>query len=84
MRKLEKTIKDKNQEFLKAYSKSFNDLSEENKKILVGVEKSVNEFNNSDYDFVNEYQKLLKEKESCERDILLTLPMQIKKALYRN
>ncbi len=74
LRELEKTIKTKNQEFLKAYSKSFAELSDENKKILVGVEKSVNEFNNSNYDFVNEYQKLLKEKESREREILLTLP----------
>lgn len=74
LRNLEQTIKTKNQEFLKTYSKSFDELSEENKKILVGVEKSVNEFNNSNYDFVNEYQKLLKEKESREREILLTLP----------
>lgn len=74
LRELEKTIKTKNQEFLKAYSKSFAEVSDENKKILVGVEKSVNEFNNSNYDFVNEYQKLLKEKESREREILLTLP----------
>lgn len=74
LRELEKTIKNKNQEFLNAYSKSFAELSDENKKILVGVEKSVNEFNNSNYDFVNEYQKLLKEKESREREILLTLP----------
>ncbi|WP_215536661.1 tape measure protein [Borreliella bavariensis] len=74
LRNLEKTIKTKNQKFLKTYSKSFDELSEENKKILVGVEKAVNEFNNSNYDFVNEYQKLLKEKESRERKILLTLP----------
>ncbi|WP_215536377.1 tape measure protein [Borreliella bavariensis] len=74
LRELEKTIKNKNQQFLNAYSKSFDKLSDENKKILVGVEKSVNEFNNSNYDFVNEYQKLLKEKESREREILLTLP----------
>lgn len=74
LRDLEKTIKNKNQDFLKKYSKSFNALSDENKKILVGVEKAVNEFNNSNYDFVNEYQKLLKEKESREREILLTLP----------
>ncbi|WP_419251285.1 tape measure protein, partial [Borreliella garinii] len=74
LRELEKTINKKNQEFLNAYSKSFAELSDENKKILVGVEKSVNEFNNSNYDFVNEYQKLLKEKESREREILLTLP----------
>lgn len=71
---LEKTIKTKNQQFLNAYSKSFDELSEENKKILVGVEKAVNEFNNSNHDFVNEYQELLKEKESREREILLTLP----------
>lgn len=74
LRDLEKTIKTKNQQFLNAYSKSFDELSDENKKILVGVEKSVNEFNNSNYDFVNEYQELLKEKESRERKILLTLP----------
>ncbi|WP_215536359.1 tape measure protein [Borreliella bavariensis] len=74
LRDFEKTIKNKNQDFLKKYSKSFNALSDENKKILVGVEKAVNEFNNSNYDFVNEYQKLLKEKESREREILLTLP----------
>lgn len=74
LRNLEKTIKTKNQKFLKTYSKSFDELSEENKKILVGVEKAVNEFNNSNYDFVNEYQKLLEEKESREREILLTLP----------
>ncbi|MBB6043662.1 hypothetical protein QIA34_07280 (plasmid) [Borreliella yangtzensis] len=74
LRDLEKTIKTKNQEFLKKYSESFDELSDENKKILVGVEKSVNEFNNSNYDFVNEYQELLKEKESRERKILLTLP----------
>uniref|UniRef100_UPI003BF61C21 tail tape measure protein n=1 Tax=Borreliella afzelii TaxID=29518 RepID=UPI003BF61C21 len=74
LRELEKTIKNKNQEFLNAYSKSFAELSDENKKILVGVEKAVNEFNNSNYDFVNEYQELLKEKESRERKILLTLP----------
>ncbi|WP_029361994.1 tape measure protein [Borreliella garinii] len=74
LRDLEKTIKNKNQDFLKEYSKNFNELSDENKKILVGVEKAVNEFNNSNYDFVNEYQKLLKEKESREREILLTLP----------
>nr|WP_233776325.1 hypothetical protein [Borreliella bavariensis] len=74
LRELEKIIKNKNQQFLNAYSKSFDKLSDENKKILVGVEKAVNEFNNSNYDFVNEYQKLLKEKESRERKILLTLP----------
>lgn len=74
LRDLEKTIKNKNQDFLKEYSKNFNELSDENKKILVGVEKEVNEFNNSNYDFVNEYQELLKEKESREREILLTLP----------
>lgn len=74
LRELEKTIKNKNQQFLNAYSKSFDKLSDENKKILVGVEKAVNEFNNSNYDFVNEYQELLKEKESRERKILLTLP----------
>lgn len=74
LRELEKTIKNKNQQFLNAYSKSFDKLSDENKKILVGIEKSVNEFNSSNYDFVNEYQKLLKEKESREREILLTLP----------
>ncbi|WP_419250388.1 tape measure protein [Borreliella afzelii] len=74
LRELEKTIKNKNQKFLNAYSKSFAELSDENKKILVGVEKAVNEFNNSNYDFVNEYQELLKEKESRERKILLTLP----------
>nr|WP_233709404.1 hypothetical protein [Borreliella bavariensis] len=37
LRNLEQTIKTKNQEFLKTYSKSFDELSEENKKILVGV-----------------------------------------------
>ncbi|MCD2319914.1 tail tape measure protein, partial [Borreliella burgdorferi] len=49
LRNLEKTIKEKNQQFMDAYSKSFDELSDENKKILVGVEKSVNEFNNSNY-----------------------------------
>ncbi len=39
LRELEQTIKNKNQEFLDAYSKSFDELSDENKKILVGVEK---------------------------------------------
>ncbi|ACO38635.1 tape measure domain protein (plasmid) [Borreliella burgdorferi 29805] len=74
LRNLEKTIKEKNQQFMDAYSKSFDELSDENKKILVGVEKSVNEFNNSNYYFVNEYQNLLKEKESREREIIKTLP----------
>lgn len=62
LRNLEKTINEKNQKFKDEYSKIFDQLTDENKKILVGVEKSVNEFNNSNYDFVNEYQNLLKEK----------------------
>ncbi|PRR43261.1 tape measure protein [Borreliella burgdorferi] len=74
LRDLEKTINEKNQKFTKTYSKIFDELTDENKKILVGVEKSVNEFNNSNYDFVNEYQNLLKEKESREREIIKTKP----------
>ncbi|WP_210374339.1 tape measure protein [Borreliella garinii] len=67
---LEKWINNKNKEFLKEYSGSFEKLTDENKKIVVTVEKAVNDFAKSNHDFVNEYQNLQKEIAKREREIL--------------
>ncbi|WP_234927487.1 tail tape measure protein, partial [Borreliella garinii] len=73
-KKLEKWINNKNQKFLKEYSGSFNKLTDENKKVLVGVEKAVNDFAKSNHDFVNDYKNLQKEISNREREIITTLP----------
>ncbi|WP_233190037.1 tail tape measure protein, partial [Borreliella burgdorferi] len=72
-REFEAWVNKKNKEFIAKYGKSFDQLTDENKKILVGVETAVNEFAKANHDFANNYKDLQKEMEKRHREIL-TLP----------
>ncbi|MCD2418589.1 phage tail tape measure protein, partial [Borreliella burgdorferi] len=72
-REFEAWVNKKNKEFIAKYGKSFDQLTDENKRILVGVETAVNEFAKANHDFANNYKNLQKEMEKRHREIL-TLP----------
>ncbi len=72
-REFEAWVNKKNKEFIAKYGKSFDQLTDENKRILVGVETAVNEFSKANHDFANNYKNLQKEMEKRHREIL-TLP----------
>ncbi|MCD2401646.1 hypothetical protein LRB67_05180 [Borreliella bissettiae] len=55
---LAKIINDKNEKFLNNYRRTFEQLSDENKKNFDGVLKAVNDFALSNYDFTNDYKGL--------------------------